>query len=117
MPDLSPLIQQASQALLQILIPAVVSLVGWGVKLGIDKLKSEASKKEARALVRFANQRLVDNQERLEFVIEQLMGKLKISNEEAHLLAEEAVVDLKNQLGSVGSKESVAKNDTGAVNP
>lgn len=78
---------------------ALVAALTWGVKLGINSIKSSWKRQLAERLVKFAYQRITPNEEKRKYVAVKLREKIKrLSEEEAEQLVEEAVVNLKKGL-------------------
>jgi len=81
---------------------ALVAGLTWGVKLGINSMKSGWKRTIAERLVKFAYQRIAPNEEKRKYVAVKLHEKFpRISEEEIEHLLEEAVVNLKTNLESV----------------
>lgn len=83
---------------------ALLALVGgltWGVKLGLNSMKSGWKRTVAQRLVKFAAQRIVPNEDKRAYVATKLHKQFpRISEEEIEHLLEEAVVNFKNGLES-----------------
>lgn len=103
-PEVAKVVHDLSVAALSILVPALTGLIGWAVKLGIDRIKNGLVKSGARRIVRFVAQRMdgQPNDAKLELAAGRLSEKFPyLSKEEVQQFIEEAVVDLKNQLKEI----------------
>lgn len=87
---------------LQAVLLALTTAITWGVKLGLNSMKSAWKRTIAARLVRFAQQRITPNEEKRKYVAVKLHERFpKISEEEIEHLLEEAVVNLKRGLATV----------------
>lgn len=98
-PEITGAVNSLLQTGIQAALLALVGAVTWGVKLGINTMKSGWKRTVAERLVKFAAQRFTPNEEKRAYVAAKLHERFpRITQEEIEHLLEEAVVNLKNGL-------------------
>lgn len=100
-PELNGAINQLLVTGLHAALLALVGGLTWGVKLGLNSMKSSWKRTIAERLVKFAFQRIEPNEEKRAYVAGKLHEKFpRISKEEVEHLLEEAVVNLKQGISA-----------------
>ncbi len=100
-PEVTGAVNQLLVTGIQAALLALVAGLTWGVKLGLNSMKSSWKRTIAERLVKFAFQRIQPNEEKRAYVATKLHEKFpRISQEEIEQLLEEAVVNLKKGLAA-----------------
>lgn len=94
-PQLTDAIHNTLSDLLQLILLAVSTGAGLLIKRYLNSMGTGLKRTIATRLVKFAEQRLVGNDQKLNYVTQELSKALpRLSTEEIHHLAEEAVYNL-----------------------
>lgn len=94
-PQLTATIHNTLVDLLQLTLLGLSAAASYGVKIWINSMNSSWKKAIALRLVKFAEQRLLGNKEKLDYVAKKLHEHFpRLGEEEISQLIEEAVADL-----------------------
>jgi hypothetical protein len=100
-PQLNAAVSSVLSDLLQVVLLGVVSLIGWAVKIWLNSMNSSWKKTVAMRLVSYAEQKIVGNDEKIKYVSQKINEHFpRLGQEEVQHLIEEAVVQLKAQIGA-----------------
>lgn len=101
-PQINAGINNLLTSAIQLVLLVFASGATWAIKLLINNLHSGFKEALARRLVAYAEQKLPTNEEKMKYVAEQIHSRFpRIEETEIQHLIEEAVVNLKTQLGEV----------------
>lgn len=105
-PQVTDALQKTLTDLLQLVLLAVSTGVGLLVKNYLNSSTSGLKKVIATRLVKFAEQRLVGNDQKLTYVTQELKKAFpRIDKDEIHHLVEEAVVNMNSQIYGTSQPE------------
>jgi hypothetical protein len=105
-PQVNQTVHDTLLSLLQFALLGLSAAVSYGVKLWINSMQSSWKKAIAERLVKYAEQKIAPNDEKLAYVAQKMHDHFpRLSEEEIHHLLEEAVANL-------GSSDTVTVSTT-----